>query len=95
MPVFAGHAERCTAEPGSFQTLEFGTVPHHTISAFTRVFDALLGVLRRARDKHEMQASETHRPGRDREDSDHQHYKGQWIIVRPKAATQLHDSPPG
>src|SRR5580700_5767840 len=37
-------AQRCTAEPGSFQTPELGTVPglqRTTISAFTRVFDAL------------------------------------------------------
>lgn len=39
--------------------------------------------------------SETHRPGRDRDDAHHQDHEGQWIVIRPKAATQIHDTPPG
>ncbi len=42
-PVFAGYAKRCAAEPGSFRTREFGTVP-----GLQRITEE---VLRCARDK--------------------------------------------
>src|SRR5260370_35166381 len=38
--------------------------------------------------------SQTHHPGGDRDDSDHQDHQGQWAIVRPKAATQPPHAPP-
>ena len=41
-PVFAGYAERCAAEPGSFRTPASGTVP-----SLQRITEE---VLRRARD---------------------------------------------
>ena len=43
-PVFAGYAERCAADPGSFQTRSVGRSrvrQRATISAYARAFDAI------------------------------------------------------